>query len=56
MICQYDTLTTAKTFDTFGSTRSNGMSLESIHNNIHVSAACGNQFQDTRLSGFDPLL
>lgn len=54
-IAQYDTMTIPRTFKDFGSTRGR-MSLESIHNDIHVTATCGNQFTDARLAAFDPLL
>ncbi|RDA94965.1 hypothetical protein CP533_0124, partial [Ophiocordyceps camponoti-saundersi (nom. inval.)] len=51
----YDAFTTSRSFAEFASTRSQGTSLEQIHNFIHVEATCASDFLNSRVSGFDPL-
>ncbi|RCI16540.1 hypothetical protein L249_1799 [Ophiocordyceps polyrhachis-furcata BCC 54312] len=51
----YDAFTTSQTFARFASTGSQGISLEQIHNFIHIEATCASDFLNSRVSGFDPL-
>ncbi|KJZ70883.1 hypothetical protein HIM_09748 [Hirsutella minnesotensis 3608] len=51
----YDIFTNSQNFAQFASTRDVGMSLEQIHNTIHVEAACGADMMNQYVSGYDPL-
>ncbi|RDA88914.1 hypothetical protein CP532_5474 [Ophiocordyceps camponoti-leonardi (nom. inval.)] len=51
----YDAFTTSQTFPQFASTGSQGLSIEQIHNFIHIEATCGSDLLNSRVSGFDPL-
>ncbi|KAF4589100.1 tyrosinase 2 [Ophiocordyceps camponoti-floridani] len=51
----YDTFTTSQNFAEFASTRSKGVSLEQIHNTIHIEATCSADFLNSRVAGYDPL-
>ncbi|PFH61469.1 hypothetical protein XA68_17300 [Ophiocordyceps unilateralis] len=51
----YDAFTTSQTFSEFASTGSRGISLEQIHNIIHIEATCSSDFLNSNVAGYDPL-
>ncbi|PHH92686.1 hypothetical protein CDD83_6104 [Cordyceps sp. RAO-2017] len=51
----YEGFVFAQSFEDISSNGGRGISIEQVHNNIHNTAACGNQLSQLTYAGFDPL-
>ncbi|PHH88646.1 hypothetical protein CDD83_7264 [Cordyceps sp. RAO-2017] len=51
----YNSFVYSQSFEDFSSTGGNGISIEQVHNTIHRESACGEQFSEQDVAGFDPL-